>query len=183
MSITLRRLLTKLTALGLSAASATTPATAGSVGRARTPEIVPDSSESEGELDRELETDVVIDRGGLDRSDAAAALGRGLALALSQARPFTATQLTTTWAVSTDPMRRLAVARALEWAFPLVGDGLVIDHLASDPDPEIRIAAARASWARRDRGADLGVLQRLLEDPDPAVRAVADRVLNGPERA
>ena len=84
----------------------------------------------------------------------------------------TATHLAATWSLSDDPLRRLAVAHALEWTFPLVGDALVIDHLSRDADPQVRAASARAAWARRP-GGDPGVLARLSLDPDPAVREVA----------
>ncbi|MGE0549564.1 MAG: hypothetical protein AB7O24_13225 [Kofleriaceae bacterium] len=161
MTITLRRLLTKLTALALTAAP-----TSAAVASPRSESV---------DLDVELDGDAPIDREHLDHADAAAALGRSLALALTHARPLTSTRLATTWALSEDPMRRLAVARSLEWTFPLVGDAVVIDHLATDPDPEIRIAAARAAWARRGTGGDPGVLDRLRDDPDPGVRDVALR--------
>lgn len=120
-----------------------------------------------------LDDDREIDREHLDPNAAATALGRGLALALGEVRPLTATQLAATWAVSADPLRRHALGVALEWTFPLVGDALVIDHLSRDPDPAIRAAAARAAWVRRASGGDGGVLARLADDPDPQVRAIA----------
>jgi len=153
--VSLRRLLSKLTALALSTAA---------VGVAEA-----DRAESS---DAELEPDREIDREHLDPHVAGAALGRGLALALGALRPLTATHLAATWSLSDDPLRRLAVALSLEWKFRLVGDSLVIDHLSRDGDPAIRIAAARAAWTRRPTGGDLGVLARLADDPDPAVRAV-----------
>jgi hypothetical protein len=150
----LGRLLARLTALALTVAPAT--------GVARP-----------GELPAELEDDREIDRAHLDRHAAAAALGRGLAHALVELRPLAATQLAASWALSTEPLRRHAVALALEWSFPLVGETLLIEHLADDPDPQIRAASARAAWARRTSGIDPAVLARLAEDPDPEVRAVA----------
>lgn len=118
-------------------------------------------------------TDPEIDREHVEPEDAALALGRGLAFALGEMRPLAATQLAATWSTSPDGLRRLALANALEWSFPLVGDALVIDQLSHDPDPVIRAAAARAAWIRRPSGGDLGVLDRLASDPDPVVRAVA----------
>lgn len=153
--VPLARLLSRLTALALvvgPGAAAATPAP---------------------ELTREIEEDREIDREHLDPQAAATALGRGLALALGEVRPLTATQLAATWAVSADPLRRHALGLALEWTFPLVGDALVIDHLSRDPDPAIRAAAARAAWVRRASGGDGGVLARLADDPDPQVRAIA----------
>jgi hypothetical protein len=90
-------------------------------------------------------------------------------------RPITATHLAATWALSDDPVRRLALAHALEWAFPLVGDGMVLDHLSRDADPAVRVAVARAAWVRRAgrHGDGDAILARLADDPDPSVRAVA----------
>ncbi|HEU0029061.1 MAG TPA: hypothetical protein VFQ53_00420 [Kofleriaceae bacterium] len=166
--VSLRRLLSKLTALALSTSAI------GAAGAATTaPRLVTTRNGDDAELDADLERDDDIDREQLDAQDAAAALGRGLALALGEVRPLTATQLAATWSLSNDPLRRLALAYALEWTFPLVGDGLVIDHLSRDADPAIRAAAARAAWIRRRSGGDPGVLDRLADDPDPQVRAIA----------
>jgi hypothetical protein len=118
----------------------------------------------------QLDQPVVADH--LQR-DAAALLGRGLAIALDGMKPLDATHVASSWAVSPDPMRRIGIARALEWSFPLVGDGLVIEHLSHDPDPQVRAACARAAWIRRATGGDLGVLDRLARDPEPEVAAIA----------
>jgi len=172
--VSLRRLLSKLTALALST-SAVAPA-AGDAMRELPGLDAPDGLDAadvpdadDGDLDAGLQ----IDREHLDAQDAAAALGRSLALALGGMRPLSATHLAATWSLSGDPLRRLAVAHALEWTFPLVGDALVIDHLSYDGDPAIRTAAARAAWSRRQTGGDPGVLARLSHDPDPQVRGVA----------
>ena len=158
--ISIRRLLARLTVLALS-----TTATAATAAEARTEGCV--------ECDDDLDPSLDIDRGHLDKADAGITLGRGLALALGELRPIVATQLVSTWALSDDPVRRLAVANAMEWQFRLVGDDIVIDHLSRDEDPQIRMAAARAAWARRTYGGVAGVLSRLANDPDPDVRAVA----------
>ncbi|HEY0989834.1 MAG TPA: hypothetical protein VGD80_22350 [Kofleriaceae bacterium] len=175
--VSLRRLLSKLTALALttSATSAVGAAAVDPVGevagrgdqehRAERDALDPD--------DVDLDASLPIDREQLDTEDAASALGRSLALALAEVQPLSATYLAASWSLSSDALRRRAVAHALEWAFPLVGDALVIDHLSHDGDPAIRAAVARAAWARRLTGGDLGVLARLSADPDPAVRAVA----------
>ena len=165
----LRRLLSKLTALALSTSA---PAAAATVREA--PGI--DLSEDADSCDVDFDASVPIDREHLDPQDAAIALGRSLAMAMGPRggmRKLSATHLAATWALSDDPLRKLAVGRALEWSFPLVGDDLVIDHLSRDRDPAIRAAAARAAWVRRQTGGDLGVLARLSNDPDPAVRAIA----------
>lgn len=120
-----------------------------------------------------LVCDGFIDAEQVDRRDAAALLGRNLAIALDRMEPLEATHIVSTWALSPDPLRRIGVARALEWQFPLVGDAVVLDHLSRDPDPAIRVACARAAWIRRATGGDPGVLDRLAHDLDPAVRAVA----------
>jgi hypothetical protein len=188
----LRRLLSKLTALALS--TSTVGPAAAEPARAAPGLDAPDSGDAgdpggDEVDDADFDASVPIDRGHLDVHDAAAVLGRKLALAMGPAgltgaprgtgrappglRPLSATHLAASWSLAADPLRRLAVAHALEWVFPLVGDALVIDHLSRDPDPAVRVAAARAAWARRHTGGDLGVLARLSHDPDPAVRAVA----------
>jgi hypothetical protein len=163
MKVSLRSLLSKLTAIGALSASAVGPVAAD-------PVYEPAGLDSD---DHDLDANVLIDREQLDAPAAAAALGRSLAQALAEVRPLSATYLAASWSLSSEPLRRLAVAHALEWAFPLVGDALAIDHLSHDGDPAIRAAAARAAWARRHTGGDLGVLARLSHDPDPSVRAVA----------
>lgn len=99
--------------------------------------------------------------------------GVALAAALSELPAFERTAAACELALSDDDRERLALATALESTFVLVGDDLVIDHLASDADARIRRAAARAAWARRTSGGDPGVLARLADDPDPEVREVA----------
>jgi hypothetical protein len=168
--IPLRRMLSKLTVLALSASSAVAGASA-----ARLPRMALMSPEA----DVELEADVPIDREQLDLRDAALMLGRSLAQALAELPRLEATQLATTWALSEDPLRRAAVARSLEWTFPLLGDDIVIDHLSHDPDPAIRVACARAAWVRRPSGGDPGVLDRLATDSDPDVRSMAVRARHG----
>ena len=162
--ISLRRLLSRLTVLALSAAPVAS--NAGQAVSAHT---------SMDEDDGVFDTDLPIDRGHMDLQDAAALLGRHLAQALGELRPLAATHLATTWALSDDPLRRGAIASALEWVFPLLGDGVILDHLSHDPDPAIRVAVARAAWARRTTGGDLGVLARLAADPDLRVSTVAQR--------
>lgn len=152
-TVSLRSLVTKITALALSVSS---------VGMAA----------ADARVDAELTADTKIEHDLVDDTDAAIVLGRGLALAFGELRPLTATHLAASWALSEDPLRRRAVAQALEWMYPLVGDALVIDHLSRDVDPGIRAAAARAAWIRRPTGGDAGVLARLADDPDPGVRAV-----------
>lgn len=154
--ISLQRLLSKLAVIAL----ATSPALAS-------------PNEQVVEPAPELVAEGFIDPGNVDKRDAAALLGRGLAVALDSFKPIEATHLASSWALSPDPMRRIGIARALEWSFPLVGDALVIEHLSHDPDPQVRAACARAAWVRRATGGDLGVLDRLARDPDPEVAAIA----------
>jgi hypothetical protein len=161
--ISLRRLLSKLTVLALTAAPAVASAQR------------PVNAQSAFEDDADLDPSLSIDREHLDCGDAATMLGRSLAHALTEMRPLAATHLAATWALAGDPLRRAAIAYALEWAFPLVGDSLVLDHLSYDPEASIRAATARAAWVRRATGGDLGVLARLADDPDPDVRAIAAR--------
>ena len=152
MAISLRRLLSKLTALAIAGAP-----TAGASAAVASPDI----DQSEQAEDTSASTDH------LD--------GRVLAHAIAEMTPLAATHLATTWALSDDPVRRAAIAHALEWTFPLFGDAAVIDHLSYDSNASIRAACARAAWARRTSGGDRGVLDRLGHDPDPEVRAIATR--------
>jgi hypothetical protein len=121
-----------------------------------------------------LDADVPIDREHVDPSDAALMLGRQLAHTLSEQQPLEATHLASTWALSEDPLRRGAIANALEWVYPLVGDDLVLDHLSRDPDPGIRRAVARAAWARQPT-IGTSITDRLAVDTDTEVRAIARR--------
>jgi len=120
-------------------------------------------------------SDLAIDCGEVGGREASVLLGRNLAMAMSELPQLEAIHLGATWALSPDPVRREAVARSLEWTFPLVGDSVMIDHLSRDPDPAIRAASARAAWVRRATGGDVGVLARLGNDSDPEVRAIALR--------
>jgi hypothetical protein len=162
--ISLRRLLSKLTVLAL----ASSPA-ASNADPARPAHACAEEDEAD------LDSDVPIDREQLDPRDAATRLGRTLAQALAEMRPLRATHLATSWALSEDPLRRAAIANALEWAFPLLGDAAILDHLSFDHDPSIRAAVARGAWVRRRGGGDTGVLARLSHDPDPEVRSIAVR--------
>ena len=166
-TISLRCLLSKLTVLALASSPAATSADS-----VHAPQTVADE---DADLDASLDANLPIDADQVDRHEAVAVLGRTLAHALAELRPLAATHLATSWALSEDPLRRAAIAHALEHAFPLLGDGTILDHLSHDRDAGIRIAVARAARVRRPAGGDLGVLARLAEDADPAVRAVASR--------
>ena len=72
-----------------------------------------------------------------------------LAVGLDRLPPLTATTIACEWALSLDPERRLTVAKALEWAFALLGDRTILAHLRADPDPRVRTAADRAATSRR----------------------------------
>jgi hypothetical protein len=173
--VSLRRLLTRLTAIALST-SVVGPASAADTNVPTSSASSQRSTDGDDDDDLDLTGDLVIDPDHIDPEDAAAALGRGLALAVHRMRPISATHLVATWALSEDPVRRLAVAHSLEWTYRLVGDGTVLDHLSHDPDPAIRAEVARAAWSRLGSASGIhGVLARLSEDPDPAVRAVAQR--------
>lgn len=160
--VSLRRLLTKLTALALSTAAPAVAVAAPSAERAR--------------IEEELDDDSPIDREHVDPRDAAVMLGRSLATALSELPALESIHLASTWALSEDPIRRHAVARSLEWTFTLMCDATIIDHLSSDADPAIRAAVARAAWVRRVSPA---VLDRLADDSDADVRAIALRARRG----
>ncbi len=172
--VSLRRLLSKLTVLALSTGAAA-PAVAAATGPASSQTREAADALAAMDDDSDLDATLPIDREHLDARDAATALGRGLALALARMRPLAATHLAATWALADDSTRRLALAHSLEWSFPLVGDGMVLDHLAQDPEPAVRAAVARAAWVRRAAHGDGGVLARLAGDPDPEVRAIVAR--------
>ncbi len=168
--VSLRGLLSKLTVLALS-----TSALAVASPARRAPKVC-----IEEDVDEDLvDDDALIDREHVDARDAAAMLGRSLANALSQVKPLSAIHLATTWALSDDPLRRAAVARSLEWTFPLLGDSAIIEHLSYDADPSIRAAAARAAWVRQTVGGGAGVLERLALDSDADVRSIALRARRG----
>jgi hypothetical protein len=151
--ISLRRLLTVL-------------ALTGSAGAA--------SAQPHPETTTELDANIPIDREHVDACDATSMLGRQLAHTLAEQAPLEATHLASTWALSDDPLRRGAIANALEWVYPLVGDDLVLDHLSRDPDPGVRRAVARAAWARQP-SVGTTIVDRLSADTDPEVRAIARR--------
>lgn len=170
-SVPLRNLVSKLVLLALSASAVTAGAAPSPIGQATI-----DDGEFAGDV--AIDGLVLEPRGGqgaqpLDRRHAASMLGRSLAMALEALPKLEATHFATTWALSPIPLRRAAIAHALEWAFPLLGDAVVLDHLAGDSDPAIRAAVARAAWIRRATGGDDGVLARLGHDPDPDVRSIA----------
>src|SRR5262245_1620346 len=96
--VSLRRLVSRLAAVALST-SATSASAAGAAAADLSPEpparadrIGNDLEDGDGELDASLP----IDREQLEARDAAAALGRSLALALGELRPLTATHLAAT---------------------------------------------------------------------------------------
>ncbi|MEO6776468.1 MAG: hypothetical protein ABI467_26220 [Kofleriaceae bacterium] len=166
--ISLRRLLSRLTVLVLSGTPVAYAATAPNAPRLRGDDLD----------DQDLD-ETPIDREEVGRNEAAALLGRNMAMALSQLPALDAIHLATSWAISEDPIRRAAIARSLEWTFPLLADSVIIEHLSHDPDPATRAAAARAAWVRRASGGDEGVLDRLAHDPDLEVRSVALRARRG----
>ena len=162
--IPLRRLLSKLTALALTASPAA--AVAG-------PSAPPVARDVDTDLDGDLASDLSIDGEHMDPRDAAATLGRSLALALSELRPLAGTHLATTWALADDPVRRLAVAHSLEWAFPLFGDIAILDHLSYDTDPAIRAAVAHPLFSQGKVAPE--TLQQMREYLSP--RRMADGML------
>jgi hypothetical protein len=136
--ISLRRLVSKLTVLAL----ASTPAAAA-------PEPASSSQCAPDGDDGDLDSDLPIDREHVAPHVAAEMLGRSLAQALHEMRPLAATHLATSWALSEDRLRRVAIACALERVFPLFGDKAILEHLAHDRDPQVRDAVARAASVRR----------------------------------
>src|SRR5262245_47831224 len=94
-TVSLRRLLSKLTALALttSATTAVGAATVDPVGE------VAGERDSLDADDVDLDASLPIDREQLDTEDAASALGRSLALALAEVQPLSATYLAASWSL------------------------------------------------------------------------------------
>lgn len=95
-----------------------------------------------------------------------------LAIALELMTPMDATRAAATIALQPAAATRRALAEALGWVFPLVGDDVVLEHLAGDADPDVGFAVARAAHARRPSLGD-ELLGRLVADPDPRVAHTA----------
>lgn len=100
-------------------------------------------------------------------------IARELAARLAHLPPLRAMGAAADLALSPEAPERLAIAGALAWKFPLVGDQTMIEHLSRDPAANVRAAAARAAWLRRSNHLDTEVLRRLLGDDDPDVRNAA----------
>lgn len=187
-TISLRRLLGRLAAIALSSTAG--PAMADVDENATTGRFVRGGDDDEPTRDRghrpsthvlpgdprsviddeELDAALALDlRDGIESEDAAIALGRGLALAMQRMRPIEAMHVASTWSLSADTTRRLAVAHSLEWEFPLPAHDVVLDHLSRDPGTAVRAATARAAVAR---GTD-EVIDRLAADTVPEVREIA----------
>ena len=71
-------------------------------------------------------------------NDAAAMLGRQLAHTLGEQQSARRDTPRVDVGADADALRRIAIAHALEWAFPLVGDDIVLDHLSHDANPKVR---------------------------------------------
>ena len=84
--------------------------------------------------------------------DGRASESHWLACSLSQMPQLAATEIACNWALSHHADKRLALACALSVPFPLVGDDIVIDHLARDRVGAIRRAARHARRIRMYRG-------------------------------
>lgn len=100
-------------------------------------------------------------------------VARELAAKLSQLPPLHQMGAAADLALSPETPERLALAGALSWEFPVVGEQALLDHLSRDPEAGVRAATARAAWIRRATQLDTQVLHRLLGDDDPEVRAAA----------
>jgi len=143
------------------------------------------SANADTEVDEGVDSDDVVE----DVVDAALDLagnpgdpiagGHALAVLMEHMHPLDAMRTAAAAALSPRIEVRCAVGEALTWVFPLVGDSVVIDHLAHDPEVAVRYAAARAAHARRGHGGDDGVLARLTDDPDPTVAQAAILALHG----
>jgi hypothetical protein len=83
--------------------------------------------------------------------DRRASVGHWLACSLRDMPQLAATEIACNWALSHDAQKRLALATALARRFPLVGDDVVLDHLAHDRIASIRRAARGATHPDAER--------------------------------
>jgi hypothetical protein len=83
--------------------------------------------------------------------DHRASAAHWLAQSLRDMRQFAATEIACNWALSHQAAKRLTLAVALASPFPLVGDDVVLDHLAHDRVGAIRRAARYAKRIRMQR--------------------------------
>ena len=148
MTISFRRLLSRLTAIALSTAAM--PAADAAVSTAAPQE------------DPELDASLVLDRGELPARDAGITLGRGLALALDEMRPIAATHLAATWALSDDPVRR-----ARDRARARVGVPAGRRRHGARPP----VARRRSGGPRRGRARGVGAARRAPRRPRRHPRA------------
>ena len=96
--------------------------------------------------------------------------------------PLERIELVASWATSSSPHLRLAIARGLRHMGPVPpvpGALSAIEHLAGDPDPSVRAAIVEAAWLRRREAPDrlIAVLDRLAVDENLFVREVAQLAL------
>jgi PleD family two-component response regulator len=75
--------------------------------------------------------------------------GQLLATRLREIDRFEAIRVAVAAALAPQAGIREAIAEALSWKFALVGDDLILDHLAHDEVESVRSAAARAAWTRK----------------------------------
>jgi len=120
--------------------------------------------------EREGEDDVDDAVASVTPRSTSARAGRTLAVALEHMNPFDATHAAATAALSPETSVRRGIAEALAWV-GLVGDDVVLDHLARDDDEGVRAAAARAVDARR---APILCVGAPASPPHPRVLVVDD---------
>jgi HEAT repeat protein len=103
----------------------------------------------------------------------------GLARAIERATAPERIDLVCSWALSSDPDERLALARALTWATPVFVADLVLQQLAHDEIATVR-AAALAAVARHfheNSAVYTDIVSQCESDSDESVRRIAQAML------
>lgn len=103
----------------------------------------------------------------------------GLARAIERSSAPERIDLVCSWALSSDPDERLALARALTWATPVFVADLVLQQLAQDETATVR-AAALAAVARHfheNSAVYTEIVSQCENDADPNVRRLAQAML------
>lgn len=106
-----------------------------------------------------------------------AAAEKGFEALLGRASPVARVEIVCRGSLSEHAQERLAVARALCSATPVMVADLVIEELSRDVDVEVRLAALQAAQQRffENPGAYRAIGQQRLGDPKRRVRQAAQR--------
>lgn len=103
----------------------------------------------------------------------------GLARAIERSSAPERIDLVCSWALSTEPDERLALARALTWATPVFVADLVLQQLAQDETATVRAAAlaAAARHFHENSAVYTDIVSQCENDSDPNVKRIARAML------